>query len=475
MSALRETDPVTRMLREKLKIIFPVISENLSVSVWSRKDEEDEWHLESRCTGMSDSMKLKIFAEYIVDNKIPDSRIGEWGSPKIIKWVISVTELLEQNLGELERSGKAGLEPVRYFFNRVLKELSKGLIDCKMFEQMNAEDNIVLNHIFSGVPKMSDLLLKCVETLACENGLPDPSLLTQLSAELYEKRPVHGSILFLRESDWEKLKQEAADKENYDIISLEEVKDEQRKLNIDNMRFLRKLAEMNSDEASVVIMKTDVKKDMLGGWIIVGMISNQRVLEEDHFWLDFRGQLKWAVRKKQTAWFTYRDGSYRYSAEESLEENYKQKIYDNAADNPEKLIQIVELLKKESHGTAVVFMENGSNQISEEVKRFFNKNRCVKLSEDGIDLEGFLRKMRGVTAIDGALLADFSGNCYAIGVIFDGEAMIEGQVSRGARYNSVANYVQVVAKKYENKKVIGVIVSEDGGVVVKTVEPDECS
>ena len=48
--------------------------------------------------------------------------------------------------------------------------------------------------------------------------------------------------------------------------------------------------------------------------------------------------------------------------------------------------------------------------------------------------------------------------------------MIKGQVSRGARYNSVANYVQVVRKKYEKTQVMGVIVSEDGGVDVKMPE-----
>ncbi len=50
-------------------------------------------------------------------------------------------------------------------------------------------------------------------------------------------------------------------------------------------------------------------------------------------------------------------------------------------------------------------------------------------------------------------------------MILDGEIVIEGNVSRGARHNSVENYVQIAGKKYGKENVVGVVVSEDGGVV----------
>lgn len=43
--------------------------------------------------------------------------------------------------------------------------------------------------------------------------------------------------------------------------------------------------------------------------------------------------------------------------------------------------------------------------------------------------------------IDGALLLDPAGRCFAIGVVLDGDARPECLPSRGARYNSAVRYV----------------------------------
>lgn len=75
-----------------------------------------------------------------------------------------------------------------------------------------------------------------------------------------------------------------------------------------------------------------------------------------------------------------------------------------------------------------------------------------------------------ITAIDGALLADLSGKCYAIGVIFDGEVKKLGKVERGARYNSVANYVYIKKCEEPDSQIFGVIVSEDKSVEVEIPE-----
>lgn len=58
------------------------------------------------------------------------------------------------------------------------------------------------------------------------------------------------------------------------------------------------------------------------------------------------------------------------------------------------------------------------------------------------------------------------GECLAMGVLVDGVAEIEGKVERGARYNSIANYV------LQRDGYIGIIVSEDRmiDVVAKGIE-----
>lgn len=66
-----------------------------------------------------------------------------------------------------------------------------------------------------------------------------------------------------------------------------------------------------------------------------------------------------------------------------------------------------------------------------------------------------------VTAIDGAILSDFTGTVYAVGVILDGRSRPGlGNPSRGSRYNSAVKYV----RSSGTKKRLAVVVSEDGSV-----------
>lgn len=456
-----EVDPITGTLRVKLKLCLPAIGSKLYVCSFSKAARGIEW--EREC---GTQVNGEIVAEYEETRDIPDSRTGAWGTVRKVRWTISIEKEMNKSLEEIATTEKAELEPVRYFLYTILQKISSGLIDCLMFEKLKCGDKDITAHLFSGVPRMSVLMAECVEKLMAEKGLPDPYLITQLSARMYERRPIHGSILLLDEKDWLELKLAESKEQRHGILSLEEIKLEQRRLDIDNMRFLRKLTEMNSQEASLVLMQKNLLENE--EWLVVGVIVNDYVKDKNFFWADFNGQLKWQVRRRQSAWFLYKDGYYRLQAEECMEEDYKEIIKSITGANMEKLREIIDLLKKETHGTSIVFLE--SKALRDEVKRFYKMNRCVKLSDEGVELQDYLKKMRGLTAIDGALLADFSGKCYAIGVILDGEIVIEGNVSRGARHNSVANYVQVAGKKYGKENVVGAVVSEDGGVKIKVCE-----
>jgi len=66
----------------------------------------------------------------------------------------------------------------------------------------------------------------------------------------------------------------------------------------------------------------------------------------------------------------------------------------------------------------------------------------------------------GISNMDGALILDFDGNCKAISYIVDGKAVIPGRVERGARLNSIENYVGSKKKGI----CIGIVISEDGMV-----------
>ncbi|OUJ71843.1 hypothetical protein BXP70_21060 [Hymenobacter crusticola] len=65
--------------------------------------------------------------------------------------------------------------------------------------------------------------------------------------------------------------------------------------------------------------------------------------------------------------------------------------------------------------------------------------------------------LRLVTNIDGAVLINPTGVCYAIGAILDGLATEKGDSSRGSRFNSAVRYVE--SSRYP---VLAIVVSEDG-------------
>ena len=53
---------------------------------------------------------------------------------------------------------------------------------------------------------------------------------------------------------------------------------------------------------------------------------------------------------------------------------------------------------------------------------------------------------------------------FAFSVLLDGEATVVGDVGRGARYNSTANYI----KQKENGRYVGIIISEDGMINIES-------
>lgn len=114
-----------------------------------------------------------------------------------------------------------------------------------------------------------------------------------------------------------------------------------------------------------------------------------------------------------------------------------------------ELKEIIEGAVNQSHGTMVVFAENAEGEASRLAMSGILINP-TKVSEELVV---------AATSIDGAMICDERGICYAIGVILDGEAFDIGDPSRGARYNSALRYRN--QQKRNGKKTFVVVVSED--------------
>jgi len=114
------------------------------------------------------------------------------------------------------------------------------------------------------------------------------------------------------------------------------------------------------------------------------------------------------------------------------------------------LFELSEEACRQRHGTVLVI----TPEAASESKRLASQATGLVPVSLTPDL------LKSVTAIDGAVMLDISGICYAIGVILDGEAVEFGNPARGARFNSSLRYAaQMDALK---KDCVVVVVSEDG-------------
>ncbi|MCI5126192.1 MAG: hypothetical protein D3925_17385 [Candidatus Electrothrix sp. AR5] len=94
-----------------------------------------------------------------------------------------------------------------------------------------------------------------------------------------------------------------------------------------------------------------------------------------------------------------------------------------------------------------------SSGAKDEADRLATEGTCISPKTLTANL------LRNLTSIDGAVLLNPKGTCYALGVILDGIATKDGNPARGARYNSAIRYIH--SSKHS---ALAVVVSEDGGV-----------
>jgi hypothetical protein len=114
----------------------------------------------------------------------------------------------------------------------------------------------------------------------------------------------------------------------------------------------------------------------------------------------------------------------------------------------DRLLELANAACRQRHGTILIV----ATAAEAEAIRLANQATLIEPTE----LTGEL--LRSVSAIDGAVLIDPSGICYAIGVILDGLATPEGDSARGARFNSCIRYLT------GRSECLALIVSEDGSV-----------
>lgn len=110
-----------------------------------------------------------------------------------------------------------------------------------------------------------------------------------------------------------------------------------------------------------------------------------------------------------------------------------------------RVLEVVEDAADAAHGTMVVISKTAATE-------------GPRLAAGGGTIKPFTptaKKIKAVSAIDGAILIDLDAVCHGIGVILDGKAETGGDSARGARYNSAIRYLS------QHSDCVILVVSED--------------
>lgn len=285
------------------------------------------------------------------------------------------------------------------------------------------------------------------------------SIVDDLSTKMYEGNVSTGSIIVTTEHI------------QCDISILEPIN-----IGDDSLRELRKLLEISTKNLSMVFcgckecMSHKMKYPKVIGFVSKSKINSEKLKTK----FIINGYLDWEIE--------YDSEIICQSIERKLMIPYpkfnkldlKIAFIDDlfcSIQDAQKLYRIVDLASQQSHGTSLII----SNKviIESEATRLCDVHRGYKIRPIDLSLQKNEEYIRQITSIDGAVLIDTNGYCYAIGVILDGEAVVQGDVSRGARFNSVKNYiawkrVKIHQEKYSEVVFAGIIISEDKTIDIIT-------
>ncbi len=207
-------------------------------------------------------------------------------------------------------------------------------------------------------------------------------------------------------------------------------------------RWTRKILQMTSGDVSVI---ADCREIYGLGGIRDGHDSNR----EDVFEIECLGRQNWQLRCGEQILIRCVYGEVAIPQKpvqfELFASNYQRLFRDASSNDVQNAWDLLSKMLTLDYGTMIVFAEDA-------------KEEAARLSREGSVVEPCKMSaevLHHVSKIDGSILLDPYGMCYAIGVILDGTTNAECSSSRGSRYNSAIRYV------YASKKSRLAIVTSD--------------
>lgn len=384
------------------------------------------------------------------EKTVRDSRISSSSSEKQVLLVFYV---------------RLDSEPMRLLAKICAHELLRKLKDMLYLERLNEVDCLdrldriektsVYAYLFGNLREKDWVIREYVNRALKDNQLPDRNVFAQISEMCYEKRTIDTSMCFCSEKELCTLSKKM-------LVLSNESKKKKSNLSDLGLRYIRKLLELSGSGHALLVKRDD------GGYTIEGVVKESDFLTKTIL-AKFENYLIWKLIKDGKTIFEYCKGIYKLPELESKDNIDEQlnkldtlQIKDSEREKIKSVIS--EAMKKSQHGTSIIFMDKKT--LNNQLKDLELYNRAFRVVDK--DLKDVVENFESVLAIDGAIIAGTDCSCHAVGAIVEAELKVRGVPGRGARYNSLVNYVHAVFEKEKanpNRKeavvCFAVIISED--------------
>lgn len=329
-------------------------------------------------------------------------------------------------------------EAVNYY--GIVQFILDEIKDKTDYYELIVEDrlNCALKHL--DLDNRTIFMEKYVQRFLKQREMPSAELLIELSSQRYEGSECEARIY----------RDNAGIREEDKVcgFSMDKEKCEGRILKRDNLRTIRKLLELSKIQR-LYLLADENKKYITG--LVSAADKDRDGFHAQNNYICFEGYMCWSIYIAGKEEICYKQGKYYINSSKNKDiyelkmDEFKKRIADKewlTQDEILRIANLVAILKEQKHGTVVVLTDDAA-----ETPRLCNAGRGMMLEQNGI--QRFKKEdnvfdkdvILSVTGIDGALFMDMNGVCTAFGVIVDGEAVTEGNMGRGARFNSVNNYI----------------------------------
>lgn len=275
-------------------------------------------------------------------------------------------------------------------------------------------------------------------------------ILRNIASERYENREANSILCFVDDKDMQEPKKISSqnDPEIKGIVLFNEQCAKEYIITDEKLSAIRKMLETCNGTGGALLASIKPPFTLYG--IIFFNGSNSFL--KTHRYIQFLGKGNWKLYQNGQCFLMRKEEQYYvddlYSGDAL--KNCLESI--NKIKDAEKFYNILLKLNEQQHGALMIIADD----VKTEAERLGNMHRGMLI--DQIDLGNHMEVLNGIAAIDGAVLVDWDGMCYGFGFILDGKVVMQGDVGRGARYNSAINYVKLTEADQIR---YAVIVSED--------------